>query len=100
MSTTPKNPATLATGLLMIDRADAEATLYRVAISAFTYYPDKPAAEPGYGVEEDIDWCTAPLRSLPPEQLHALRESVRELIIDPMADRRAFIATLNELAEE
>lgn len=82
----------------MIDRAEAEATIYRVAVSAFTYYPDKPAAEPGYAVEEDLDWCTAPLLSLPPEQRASLRETIRELITTPTADRRAFIATLNELA--
>ena len=84
----------------MIDRAEAEATIYRVAVSAFTYYPDKPAAEPGYGLEEDLDWCTAPLLSLPPEQRAALRETIRELITTPNADRRAFIAALNELAGE
>lgn len=84
----------------MIDRAEAEATLYRVAVSAFTYYPDKADLEPGYRVEEDVDWCSAPLRSLPPEQLDPLRATIRELITTPTADRRAFIATLDELAGE
>jgi hypothetical protein len=84
----------------MIDRADAEATEYRVAVSAFTYYPDKPAAEPGYSIDEDIDWCVAPLRSLPPERVQALRVRIREMITDPTADRQSFIATLKNLAEE
>jgi hypothetical protein len=84
----------------MIDRAEAEATIYRVAISAFTYYPDKPSVEPGYRVDEDVDWCSAPLLSLPPEQLRRLRETIRELITDTTADRRSFIVTLNELAGE
>lgn len=84
----------------MIDRAETEATLYRVAVSAFTYYPDKPTEEPGYQVDEDVDWCSAPLRSLPSEQFEILRAMIRELIVDPTADRRAFITTLNELAGE
>ncbi len=84
----------------MIDRAEAEATLYRVAVSAFTYYPDKADFEPGYRVDEDVDWCSAPLLSLPPEHLDPLRATIRELITNPTADRRAFIATLDELAGE
>lgn len=84
----------------MIDRAEAEAALYRVAISAFTYHPGKPDIEPGYRVDEDVDWCSAPLLSLPPEQFDSLRATIRELIINPTADRRAFIATLDELARE
>ena len=84
----------------MIDRAETEATLYRVAVSAFTYYRDKPDLEPGYQVDEDVDWCSEPLRSLPPEQLDPLRVMIRELITNPAADRRAFIATLGELAAE
>jgi hypothetical protein len=98
MTTTPRHPDSLTTGHPMIDRAEAEATLYRVAVSAFTYYPEKPDVEAGYGVEEDVDWCSAPLISLPSEQFDALRETIRELITSPTADRRAFIATLDELA--
>ena len=100
MTSTPGHPDTLTTGLPMIDRAEAEATLYRVAVSAFTYYPDKPDLEPDYEVDEDVDWCSAPLLSLPPEQLDPLRATIRELITNPTADRRAFIATLDELAAE
>ena len=33
-----------------IDRGRAEKVLYRTAISAFMYYPDKPDNEPGYDV--------------------------------------------------
>lgn len=77
-----------------IDRAEAEATLYRVAICAFTYYPDKPLEEPGYDVAEDIAWCVAPVAGLPPTQLDALRDTVWVLITTPTADRQGFIRDL------
>lgn len=80
-----------------IDRAEAEATLYRVAICAFTYHPDKPLEEPGYDVAEDIAWCLAPLAGLPTTQLDELRDTVRVLITTPTADRQAFIRDLGGL---
>lgn len=83
----------------MIDRADTEATLYRVAIAAFTYHPGKEHDEPGYTVNEDIAWCLQPLTALPAETLHELRETVRTLITTPAADRQAFIRYLAALAE-
>lgn len=83
-----------------LDRADTETTLYRVAICAFTYYPDKPHDESGYDVAEDVTWCAVPLAELPAEQLAELRATIRALITDPSADRRAFIGTLAELADE
>ena len=82
---------------IVIDREAAEVTLERVAICAFTYYPDKPADEPGYTVDEDVTWCTATLRALPADQLAELRDTVRTLITDPSAERRTFIATLAAL---
>ena len=81
-----------------IDRAEAEATLYRVAICAFTYYPDKPLDEPGYDVAEDIAWCLAPLAGLSTTRLEALRDTVRVLITTPTADRQGFIRDLAALA--
>lgn len=81
----------------MIDRDSAEVVLERVAICAFTYYPGKPTEEPGYTVDEDVAWCTAPLRALPAPQLAELRDTVRTLITDPTADRRRFITTLAQL---
>lgn len=83
-----------------LDRADTETTLYRVAICAFTYYPDKPHDEAGYDVEEDVAWCAASLAALPTHQLGELRATIQTLVTDPGADRRAFIATLAELADE
>ncbi|WP_396655637.1 hypothetical protein [Microbacterium sp.] len=81
----------------MIDRADTETVLYRVAISAFTYYPGKEAEEPGYTVEEDLAWCLAPLAAHP-AIVDELRTRIRLLITDPTADRRGFLATLAQLA--
>ena len=82
----------------MIDRADTETVLYRVAISAFTYYPGKEREEPGYTVEEDVIWCLAPLVTLP-AVLDAMRPRIRQLITDSTADRRGFLTTLAQLAE-
>jgi hypothetical protein len=78
-----------------IDRAHTERTLHRVAICAFLYYPGKPDAEPGYTVDEDVDWCVSPLIGiLPGPELDATRGQIRTLITDPRADRRAFVARL------
>jgi hypothetical protein len=94
---TSTNLAGAMMGATMIDRAHTETALYRVAVAAFTYYPGKETDEPCYTVEEDLDWCTAPLTALPPAQLAELRERAREAITDPLADRRAFLAALAAL---
>lgn len=100
MNPTP-HPAPAKMGsTTMIDRAEAEATLYRVAVSAFTYYPGKETEEPGYRVDEDVDWCAAPLIGLPTPQLEQIRDQIRLQITDPLADRQAFITDLGELAGE
>lgn len=84
-----------------IDRGRAEKVLYRTAISAFMYYPDKPDNEPGYDVEEDVVWCTAPLeRRLPAPDVEAFRGLIRMLITDPLANRRPLIRKLAELSGE
>ncbi|MEV4775981.1 hypothetical protein LTA6_001875 [Microbacterium sp. LTA6] len=82
-----------------IDRTDVEATLYRVAVSSFTYYPDKEAAEPGYTIDEDVDWCLAPLAGRPAGQRSQLRAMIRVMVTEPTANRREFIAMLADLAE-
>lgn len=84
----------------MLDRTETETVLYRVAICAFTYYPDKPELEPGYTIEEDVVWCSAPLVGLENDQVAELRDVIRTLIADPAADRRGFIATLAQLADD
>ena len=99
MTTTPRPAPAMMNGTTMIDRAETEDTLYRVAVSAFTYYPGKENAEPGYRVEEDIDWCAAPLRDLPAEQRDDIRERIRAMITDPRADRQDFITILGALAD-
>lgn len=92
MTTTPTGDLT------MLDRSEAEATLYRVAVCAFTYYPDKGVNEPGWTLDEDLDWCLAPLTGLPDDQRAALGEEIRELITTPTADRQAFIRRLLALS--
>lgn len=84
-----------------LDRTHAEKVLYRTAICAFTYYPDKPMKEPGYEVEEDVTWCTGPLeRRLPQPDVEAIRGVIRMLITEPLADRRPLIQKLAELSGE
>jgi hypothetical protein len=84
----------------MLDRSQIDATIYRVAVAGFTYYPDKPIAEPGYTVDEDIDWCMRPLRHLPQEDRTDLRRRIVELITDPSVDRQAFIRHLKSFAAD
>ena len=84
----------------MVDRTYLEEALYRAAICAFTYYPDKPKDEPGYTLGEDVAWCTAPLRRLPQETVADLAGMIRAVIVDPSADRRPFIAALAQLADD
>ncbi|GLJ80826.1 MULTISPECIES: hypothetical protein [Microbacterium] len=85
----------------VIDRSRAEKVLYRTAISAFMYYPDKADNEPGYDVEEDVAWCAAPLeRRLPSPDVEMFRGIIRMLITEPLADRRPLIQKLAELSGE
>jgi hypothetical protein len=95
-----QSPAPTEGTRIMLDRSQVDAVIYRVAVASFTHYPDKPEREPGYTVEEDLDWCMRPLHHLPPAQREAVRERARELIIDRTADRQAFIRQLNELVED
>lgn len=83
-----------------IDRTDVEETLYRVAVSAFTYYPDKEAEESGYAIDEDLDWCLAPIAGLLAGRSNEFRTAIRMMITEPTANRREFIAVLAALAEE
>lgn len=84
----------------MLDRTQVDATIYRVAIASFTHYPDKHLKEPGYTLDEDLDWCMRPLRHLPHQELDQLRAEVLELITDPTAGRQAFIKHLKSLAAD
>ncbi|MBG6055285.1 hypothetical protein IWX81_001696 [Salinibacterium sp. CAN_S4] len=84
----------------MLDRTQVDATIYRVAIASFTHYPDKHLKEPGYIVDEDLDWCVRPLRHLPQEEREQLRAQILNLITDPTAGRQAFIKHLKSLSSE
>ena len=84
----------------MLDRSQVDATIYRVAVAGFTYYPEKQIAEPGYTVDEDLDWCMRPLRHLPEEDRADFRRRTLVLITDPSADRQAFIRHLKTFAAD
>ncbi|WES63910.1 hypothetical protein P0L94_15760 [Microbacter sp. GSS18] len=81
-----------------IDERQTDEVIYRVAVAAFTYYADKADVEPGYRVDEDIDWAIQPVHGLDPLELAALRERVRAAITDPTIDRQAFIREVTTLA--
>jgi hypothetical protein len=78
----------------MLDRSQTDAVTFRVAVAAFTYYPDKVTREPGYTLEEDLDWCMRPLRHLPEPDRAQLRAEISTLITEPAGDRQAFIRRL------
>lgn len=84
----------------MLDRSQVDATVFRVAVAAFTYYPEKAASEPGYTLDEDLDWCMRPLRHLPQTHQRELREHISSLVTDPTADRQAFIRRLQRYTDE
>ena len=84
----------------MLDRTQVDAVIYRVAVAGFTYYPDRHLTESGYTVDEDLEWCMRPLRHLPPEDRAELRRRILDLIVDPAADRQAFIRHLKSFAAE
>ena len=84
----------------MLDRSQIDATVFRVAVAAFTYYPDKSNREPGYTLDEDLDWCMRPLRHLPQEERDQLRAQIVELITEQTADRQALIKHLKSLSSD
>ncbi|HRN30072.1 MAG TPA: hypothetical protein PK781_01580 [Terrimesophilobacter sp.] len=84
----------------MLDLSQADAAIFRTAVAAFTYYPAKTEREPGYTVDEDLNWCIRPLRNLPQQEHDQLAKHIRQLIIDPTADRQSFIRHLRSLTGE
>ncbi|MGC5173341.1 hypothetical protein ACLQ2Q_22085 [Microbacterium sp. DT81.1] len=84
----------------MLDRATAESVIYRVAVASLGYYPDKPSEEPGYTIEEDLDWCVMPLAHLDGPYLQGIRMSVLEVITDPTSHRREFTRDLLKLVND
>ena len=84
----------------MFDRSDAEAVIFRVALVAFTYYPDKHLDEPGYTIDEDLEWCAESMTALPIESQQQLLDEIRMLVLEPTRDRQAFIEQILSLAVE
>ncbi len=83
----------------MIDRAHTETTLWRTAVSAFSYYPTKHVDEPGYTVDEDIAWCLEPLNEVDQTALARLADLLAAAIVDPTAHRTALTKELERLAD-
>lgn len=82
----------------MFDRSDAEALIFRAAVIAFTFYPDKHLDEPGYTIDEDLEWCAELVAELPSETQQELLEELRILVIDPAMNRQGFIKRVLGLA--
>jgi hypothetical protein len=83
----------------MVDRAHTETTLWRTAVSAFSYYPTKPVDEPGYTVGEDATWCLEPLSAVDQPVFLRLSDLVASAIVDPTAHRVALTKELERLAD-
>ncbi|MGN8552094.1 UNVERIFIED_CONTAM: hypothetical protein OHV15_05880 [Microbacterium sp. SLM126] len=83
----------------MIDRAHTESTLWRTAVSAFSYYPTRHIDEPGYTIGEDITWCLEPLSGVDQTVLERLSRLVEAAIVDPTAHRAALTKELERLAD-
>lgn len=101
--TTPSLPSKQgATMTTPIDRVDAEAVLYRVAVTAF-------AEDAASGLLErdtlhaEVAWCLEPLQDLPEAELEWLRAVVAAAILNPTAHRHrlraAFSRTLHDDAD-
>lgn len=85
---------------MMLDRADAEAVIFRAALVAFTWYPDKHRDEPGYTLDEDLDWCKESLAALPLDTQDELIEEILMLVTDPNRNRQSFIRTVLSHVED
>lgn len=71
----------------MIDRSHAEAVTYRIAFAALTFHVSKPEEEPGYSIDEDLDWSLEPVSELPPAEFGLLRDVAQATITDPTEHR-------------
>lgn len=87
--TTPQLPSQQgATMTMPIDRADAEAVLYRVAVSAFADDAATTGALDRDTLHTEVGWCLEPLQGLPDEQTQWLRAVVAAAILNPTAHRQ------------
>jgi hypothetical protein len=87
-------------GIDMLDRNTAETIIYRIAVAAFGYYPGKEQSEPGYTLDEDIDWCVEAFGDIPWPHAQRLRRSIRDAIIDPTANREQFARDVMNLVSD
>lgn len=78
-----------------IDRAQVESVLYRVAVSALTWYPDKTDADHDYRIEQDQRWCLAPMQGV--DVGLPIRVLVASTIMDPSRYRAELVCALAAL---
>jgi hypothetical protein len=78
----------------MTDRVHTEEVLYRAAVAAMTFYDGRSDDEPGYTVDEDLDWCMQPLAHLENPGRSVLRGIIAATIADPTNARQALVRQL------
>ncbi|MFH8251487.1 hypothetical protein ACH3VR_14035 [Microbacterium sp. B2969] len=84
----------------MTDRAHTEEALYRTAVTAVTHYEGRADAEPGYTIDEDLDWCMQPLAGVTEPERSVLRGLIRATIVDPTRARQALVRRLAVAADD
>lgn len=81
----------------MIEQGRVDDAVQRVALAAFIYYPEVHLEEPGYRIDQDVDWCMQPLAALSGDLRTRLRELIRRAIVDPSRHRQEAFAALTAL---
>ncbi|MGZ0712555.1 hypothetical protein ACWPKO_29880 (plasmid) [Coraliomargarita sp. W4R53] len=84
-------------GTTMLNSKTADDIIDRVAIAALKYYPAKATDEPGYSIDEDIDWCVRAFGDIPWPHAQRLRRGIRDVITDPTTHREQFTRDITNL---
>ncbi|WP_243073680.1 hypothetical protein [Microbacterium sp. SS28] len=74
--------------------------LQRTALAALFYYPEIAVDDGDYNLQNDIEYCLAPVTALHSEDLDELRAAVGRVITNPSAHRAELIELVIELAPE
>lgn len=84
----------------MVDRAEAEAVLFRAGVAVIASYPEEVRDEPGYTIDEDVAWCVQPLSSPYAGARANIAGHVGGAIADATASRRALVLGVEALIDE
>jgi hypothetical protein len=78
----------------MVTGEAADAVLQRIALSALLYYPLIGLDDPEYRVQDQVEWCLAPLDTAGRD---AIRELAERTIRDPTGYRAELFTRVMEL---